>query len=78
MNMREKMARAMFDKGWKTGPLTWNAAGDGTRAEMYELADAALDALMKPTDAIKAAGCNDEPPCIETYYDMIRAIKEGK
>ena len=90
MSMREKLALVLKnawlgDAAW-TSPLSMAPGlvpvvihtSDGGAFDCTVAVDAILDALMQPKGAIIAAGCNDEPPCIETYYDMIRAIKEGK
>lgn len=96
MSMKEKMARAMCKaKGY--GPDTiWRDhvpthIGDGRTVQQeisypwwqkYLLeADAALDALMEPTEGMIDAGYAEHPDGYmnkETWCAMIRAIKDGK
>ena len=85
MTMREKMARAMY--GRKTvmpnGEMhlmkkkPWEQLHSSTRARYLYDADAALDALLEPTEGMHdAARWNEEG--LEKYMAAIRAAKEGK
>ena len=86
MTMREKMARAMFDAGAKrmNSKKTWDTCEQSYRDLMFAEVDAALDALMNPTDAMIDAGMNVGmiPACygeVEAHWKaMIGAAKEGK
>lgn len=78
MTMREKMARTM-------GPILASALSSRSPMDAEEkLIDAALDALMEPTDAMVEAGMaspafGPRPAVLHARYAcMIRAVKDGK
>lgn len=79
MTMREKMARAMCK-------LDGRILGDHdtNTAWYFERVDAALDALMEPTEGMVSAydktgwPHDDGPEMPLAYQNMIRAAKEGK
>ena len=92
MTMREKMARAMCEKAREQGSrgVKWEDISGGHRREWLGIADAALDALLKPTEGVIDAGVDinqffasmkDFPPrtilgiCVRV---MIQAAKDGK
>lgn len=87
MGMREMMARAMAIKAG-INPAVAVVTARGKEGNGYwtymTLADAALDALMEPTEGMVDAGLDNgsndqlvESPR-ETFIRMIRAAKEGK
>ena len=89
MNMREKMARAMTAIQSSCGRELTCRGAEPCSCTM-DVVDAALDALMGPTDDVMAEGYNaayaadtgvDEMAEVvveHAYVAMIRAIKEGK
>lgn len=63
MTMREKIARAIFDRyashAMPLGNPEWNQQEEYRQQQFFGLVDAALDALMEPTEAMIKAGIND-------------------
>lgn len=56
--MREKLAKAMFDRWLATHPFSMSMRGmwnEGGHKHWLEVADAAFDALTEPTDAMVQA-----------------------
>ena len=82
MTMREKMARAMHDRmNARFGTdSVWDSAEQSVKDKFLDYADAALDALMEPTEGmIMASGDWQLAVSItDTWAAMIRAAKEGK
>jgi hypothetical protein len=86
MNMREKIARAMCWKNQMDPDAKSHINGNAWHWEDYlPDADAALDALMEPTDEMQNSGFAEYGPGAydvagpETIFKaMIRAAKEGK
>lgn len=90
MNMREKIARAMFAVGAKRmgSKKTWDTCEQSYRDLMLAETDAALDELLVPTDAMVDAAewsidCLTEDGLPQNvsgcdYMNAIRAAKEGK
>lgn len=71
MDMREKMARALAAQQMRP----WEASGRIYKEDCLAMADAALAALMEPTEAMLRAGC--EHLSIQgTWRSMIRAAGE--
>lgn len=83
MIMREKIARALlaYDLPMKVG---WNSIQEEVRQEYLDRADAALDALMKPTEGMIDATYeidpywSDGPDHKSVFIASIRAAKDGK
>lgn len=86
MTMRGKMARRVFD--YISGPdADWNDGPDGPHRTSkqdlaFQITDAALDALMEPTEAMCSQGWGqdmaDDAGCAQaTFKAMIRAAKDG-
>jgi hypothetical protein len=76
MNMREKMARAIFEGP----PSEWDRMDPIIRAACFRQADAALAALEEPTEAMMKAGTYayiDREGEWGIYRAMIRKAKEG-
>lgn len=88
--MREKMARAMYESQDNLDlKPSWDNTGEMTKGIWFREADAALDALMEPTEAMKQAGtgylrlagyAGTDPDGVAefTMARMIRAAREGK
>lgn len=93
VSMRERMARAMFETS-DTSAIghTWESISEQHMLNYLEEADAALDALMEPTDGMIATGANAVAETIGAWIDpadrkiiapvvfaaMISAAREGK
>lgn len=77
MTMREKMAQAIADRlGIKLGEPMHDKS-------ITQCIDAALDALMEPTDGMRATISvadipKEENIAVGAYRQMLRAAKEGK
>jgi len=93
MNMREKIARALYDTeenqvqepGQKWRSMRLDEESDEDQQRYYEMADAALDALMEPTEGMWTEGFKEYGPGAydvsdpeNVFVSMIRAAKEGK
>lgn len=82
MNMREQVARALLEHGLGQG--AWEQAVDLTRDAYLAAADAALDAMREPTEAMVIGarsrypdGDNSGPTLYhDIFRAMIRAAKE--
>ena len=55
MDMREKMARALFAQN-EAGDIAWDTCPQEIRDEHLASADAALSAMKEPTEAMVEAG----------------------
>lgn len=81
MNMREKMARAIFEGP----PSEWDRMDPIIRAACFRQADAALSAMEEPTEEMVAAGGDellaewDDPIGATTaiFRAMLAKAKEG-
>lgn len=78
--MREKIARAslVYDLPHVD---SWNLAGECCRKDYLHRADAAIEALLEPTPAMKAAAAKvvgNYDLAHEAFVQAIRAAKEGK
>lgn len=78
MNMREKMARAMF--GTSASPASWEELLPEIQGFWLDLADAALSAMEEPTEAMLRDG--DMAACsfkgiAGIWRAMIRKAREG-
>lgn len=95
MTMREKMARGMYAIDAERNRLgtPWQRLRRDVKEEYTKQVDAALDALMKPTQGMCDAGYDDADHSIESitslapppreqprliFQAMIRAAKEGQ
>lgn len=93
MNMREKLARAIYDSegnqvqepGQKWRPMRLDEEPAEDQQRYYEAADAVLDALMEPTEGMQeegfkqyGSGAYDVSSPEVVFTSMIRAAKEGK
>ena len=85
ISMREKIARAIFHKITSDDdPSAWGRY-PGNHHACYQAADAALDALMEPTEGMVDSGIEHTNmlavPLIRipnSFKAMILAAKEGK
>lgn len=80
MNMREKMARAIHALDHQDSTPAWDDLEDWDRAHYLAQADAALDALMEPTEPMfcAAQGWPDAVMITDVWQAMLRAAKVGK
>ena len=95
--MREKMAREMYHRMIERSSYVILGAQDAARSmhawehqsaklheDWFAAADAALDALLEPTEGMIAAydktpwPHDDGPEMPDAYQNMIRAAKDGK
>lgn len=80
-SMREKIARAIYEKRNGRGAVSW-AHRPASHREPYLLdADAALGALAEPTPSMKAAAAKvvgNYDLAHEAFVQAIRAAKGGK
>lgn len=77
MNMREKIARAIYAKRNGVGSAPWGNRPDTHKHPYLVDADAALDALIDATPEMIRA-LRPDMDYEEVYTAMIRAAKEGK
>lgn len=83
MSMRERIARGIYEKRNGVGAAPWAIRSNAHKEPYLMDADAALDALMEPTEGMIGAFhrmCDDNGTCLVKpgFQAMIRAAQEGK
>lgn len=80
MTMREKIARGMHTKARETMTRLpdFDDLPDISKLQALEMADAALDALMEPTEGMLEAEAREFGANTNCLQVMIRAAKDGK